>query len=376
MIKLGDVENHTYRKVGKQVQQRIDLLKVGGKMQDLPEELWHESFRFYMNDPNRKGGPNMRILRLDPTKPSLTVTGFVFNKFVHPFENRYITVREAARLQDFPDELTFKGSLGSTQQQIGNAVPVNLAKAVLESVTQSLKKAGVVEKHTLSALSLFSGAGGFDIGAGRVGEHGISIKTTLCTDVWKDACASLDTYLNGRTPVIEQDITQVSDPLTFYKTQADTDTIPELIYGGPPCQSFSQAGKQKGTSDERGNLVYEFMRFVSVLRPKAFVMENVSNLKGVENGQLINGLIREFSELGYTTNAKVLIATDYGSPQLRRRVFIIGILSTIGKPTFPIPSYSSLPSLLDKPYRNVGEAFDSLPIAFPHSSFSREPELI
>ena len=90
------LKNHIHRSVGEQVQKRIDFLKIGDKMQDLPEELWHESFKFYMNDPNRKGGPNMRIIRLDPYKPSLTVTGFIFNKFVPPHENRFITVREGA----------------------------------------------------------------------------------------------------------------------------------------------------------------------------------------------------------------------------------------------------------------------------------------
>jgi site-specific DNA-cytosine methylase len=56
-----------------------------------------------------------RLLRLDPGKPSLTVTGFIFNKFVHPYENRFISAREAARLQGFPDDIEFKGSLTSTQ---------------------------------------------------------------------------------------------------------------------------------------------------------------------------------------------------------------------------------------------------------------------
>ena len=98
-----EVKNHVARKVSDIVQKRINALKIGQKMQDLPEELWHESFRYYVKeDKTRKGGPNMRLIRLDPTQPSLTVTGFIFNKFVHPYENRYVTVREAARLQGFP----------------------------------------------------------------------------------------------------------------------------------------------------------------------------------------------------------------------------------------------------------------------------------
>ena len=66
------ISNHIARKVGEIVQKRIDHLGIGQKMQDLPEELWHESFRFYVKeDPTRRGGPNMRMIRLDPKKPSL-----------------------------------------------------------------------------------------------------------------------------------------------------------------------------------------------------------------------------------------------------------------------------------------------------------------
>ena len=100
--------NHITRRVGKEVQERIDTLKIGQKMQDLPEHLWHKSFRFYVKeDPTRVGGPNLRMIRLEPDKPSLTVTAFIFNKFVHPYENRFVTAREAARLQGFPDDLEF-----------------------------------------------------------------------------------------------------------------------------------------------------------------------------------------------------------------------------------------------------------------------------
>ncbi|WP_396034806.1 DNA cytosine methyltransferase [Candidatus Cyanaurora vandensis] len=110
------IHNHIARKVGVAVQERIDALKIGQKMQDLPEELWHDSFRYYLKeDPNRKGGPNMRMIRLSPEHPSLTVTAYIFNKFVHPYENRFISVREAARLQGFPDTLKFEGTLTSTQ---------------------------------------------------------------------------------------------------------------------------------------------------------------------------------------------------------------------------------------------------------------------
>jgi DNA (cytosine-5)-methyltransferase 1 len=369
-------KNHVHRRVGEQVQKRIDFLKIGDKMQHLPEELWHESFRFYMSDPNRKGGPNMRIIRLDPQKPSLTVTGFVFNKFVHPFENRFITVREAARLQDFPDTIEFKGSLSSTQQQIGNAVPVRLAEAVLTAVTQSLVKANAVSDGGLSALSLFSGAGGFDLGAERVNYKGIGIQTVVCLDNWADACSTLRSYFGDRVQVIEQDISQINAPAAFFAEHTTQGVLPDLIYGGPPCQSFSQAGKQRGVVDQRGNLIFDFIRFVEELRPKAFVMENVSNIKGVEDGQLVHQINEKFDKAGYNTAAKILSAAEYGSPQTRRRMFFIGIRKDIStKPSFPAPTNAALPSLLEPPYKTVGEAFAELPDAKPHQEKTKPKAL-
>ena len=363
------IANHVHRSVGEMVQKRIDCLKIGHKMQDLPEDLWHESFKFYMNDPNRKGGPNMRIIRLDPTKPSLTVTGFIFNKFVHPYENRFITVREAARLQDFPDELVFEGSLSSTQQQIGNAVPIRLAEAVLQTVLQSLLKTGIVTTNSISALSLFSGAGGFDIGAERVNVKGININTTLCIDNWSDACATIRGYFGNRVKVIEKDITQLKDPSDFYLTQTNLNNLPDLVYGGPPCQSFSQAGKQKSTFDQRGNLIFDFIRFVDSIRPKAFVMENVSNIKGVQEGQLLKQVIEDFQKIGYNTEAKLLTAADYGTPQTRRRMFIVGIRKEIGiLPSFPIPTHTSMLSWFEQQYTTVEQALSNLPSAVPNAS--------
>ena len=163
------VDNHIARRAGAKVQERIDALKIGQKMQDLPEHLWHESFRYYVKeDPNRQGGPNLRMIRLDPNKPSLTVTAYIFNKFVHPFVHRFVTVREAARLQGFPDAVRFAGTLTSTQMQVGNAVPVPLARAVLGQVAEQAQTWGFGAKP-LRAFSLFSGAGGMDIGAEATG---------------------------------------------------------------------------------------------------------------------------------------------------------------------------------------------------------------
>ncbi|MFD1957028.1 DNA (cytosine-5-)-methyltransferase [Paenibacillus thailandensis] len=358
-----EVYNHIARKVSDVVQKRIDTLKIGQKMQDLPEELWHDSFRYYVKeDPNRRGGPNMRMIRLDPNRPSLTVTGYIFNKFVHPYENRFITVREAARLQGFPDNVKFEGTLTSTQQQVGNAVPIPLAKAIFAQILTSAQKLGF-HKSNLSGLSLFCGAGGMDIGADQASLGSkYKIDTKVAIDIWDDACNTLRNYYRDKSNVFNIDITKITDPISTWRFLSGEKTCPDIIFGGPPCQAFSQAGKQKGTSDPRGQLIFEFLRFVEVLKPSFFVMENVSNLKGIVNGTLYSDIIRKMDEIGYNVSAEVLSAADFGAPQLRKRIIFIGCKKEIGKIEMPAPSHASEPDLIiPHPYKTVGEAFTGLP---------------
>lgn len=352
--------NHIARRVGSDVQRRINALKIGQKMQDLPEELWHDSFKFYVkHDSNRQGGPNLRIIRLHPDQPSLTVTGYVFNKFVHPYENRFITVREAARLQGFPDYLKFEGTLTSTQLQVGNAVPVLLAKAVFEQVVRQAQSFGLGNR-SLKAFSLFSGAGGMDIGA----ESTLRINIKVSLDCWSDACATMRGFFQERVYVLEKDISSIEDPLHLWQQTSNEVDAPDLIFGGPPCQAFSQAGKQKGVIDSRGSMIFEFLRFVERLNPPFFVMENVSNLKGVGGGSLYQQILENMKNLGYNVSVGLLLAADFGVPQLRRRLFFLGCRKEIGNITFPLPTHSSQIELFRlKPYTTVGEAFTNLPEA-------------
>ncbi len=359
-IQHQSIANHITRRVGSEVQKRINALKVGQKMQDLPEELWHDSFKYYVkHDPNRKGGPNLRMIRLEPNKPSLTVTGYVFNKFVHPDENRFITVREAARLQGFPDNIKFEGTLTSTQLQVGNAVPVPLAKAVFQHLIKQANLLGY-KNHSLKALSLFSGAGGMDIGAYLTN----NIDICLAIDNWSNACATLRGFFKDSSRILEKDVCAVEEPLNLWQQQSGETDKPDIVFGGPPCQAFSQAGKQKGFIDKRGVMIDEFLRFIKHLQPPFFVMENVSNLKGIANGSLYKSILENMTNLGYNVAVNSLLAADFGTPQLRRRLFFLGCRKDIGKIQLPLPTHSSQLELFGlQPYVTVGEAFANLPSA-------------
>jgi len=354
--------NHISRNSGGIVQERIESLKIGQKMQDLPEDLWHRSFKYYVKeDPDRKGGPNLRMIRLDPSKPSLTVTGFVFNKFVHPYADRFITVREAARLQGLPDELEFKGSLTSTQQQVGNAVPVELATAVFGRLLEHAVSNG--RGGPLSAFSLFSGAGGLDIGAGNAENGGCRIGVPLAMDSWKDACDTLSGYKGASTAVRQQDITEVGDPLGYWRENTGIGASPDIVFGGPPCQAFSQAGKQKALCDPRGTLIFEFLRFVGDIRPDYFVMENVPNIASVDKGGLLRQVLEHMRGMGYNVSSGVLCAADYGTPQMRKRMIFIGCDKRLGHVGLPPVTHCPSSNILGLPaYRTVGDAFDGIPL--------------
>jgi DNA (cytosine-5)-methyltransferase 1 len=366
------ISNHIARSVGSVVQQRIDLLGIGQKMQDLPEELWHDSFRFYVKeDPTRQGGPNLRMIRLDPARPSLTVTGYIFNKFVHPFENRFITVREAARLQGFSDAHRFEGTLTSTQQQVGNAVPVPFAEAMFKSVLQDARKLGF-NNNRLTAFSLFSGAGGLDMGAEQAEHNNLQIRTKVALDKWLDVCKTLQRYYGSRTEIVCNDISLIGNPMQCWRELSGETDPPDIVYGGPPCQAFSQAGKQKGVIDDRGTLIFEFLRFVGALRPSFFVLENVSNLKGIGKGVLYQQILDQIQEQGYNVSVATLLAADFGAPQLRKRIIFFGCRNDIGHLSIPTPTHCEKPSLFDLPYLTVGEVFHGLPEA-QYSSNNNRP---
>jgi DNA (cytosine-5)-methyltransferase 1 len=362
--------SHVARKVGPQVQKRINALKVGQKMQDLPEELWHDSFRFYVKeDPSRVGGPNLRIIRLDPRKPSLTVTGFIFNKFVHPIEDRYITPREAARLQGFPDDFLFYGTLTSVQRQVGNAVPVQMAQAVARQIlehAEHYKPFGlgkiIYKKSCFPAVSLFSGAGGMDLGFIRTTHRKAMLDVRVCVELDHDCCETLRRNVGSKVVVYERDISGLDHNEVLLNCQIEGSVLP-LVFGGPPCQAFSQAGKQKGVGDPRGELIYMFLRFVQATQPIYFVMENVSNLRGISRGSLLADIQSEMDRIGYNITCNLLCAADYGAPQLRRRLVFIGVRKPYPSVQAPLPTHGDVTEnlLIKHPYIGVGSAFEGLP---------------
>lgn len=103
-----------------------------------------------------------------------------------------------------------------------------------------------------------------------------------------------------------------------YKNQID------MLIGGSPCQSFSIAGKRMGTSCPRGNLIYEYFRIVEESQPKVFIYENVKGFLSIDKGETFKNFVQSFKDLGYTVSYQVLNTKDYGVPQNRERIYIVG----------------------------------------------------
>ena len=216
-----------------------------------------------------------------------------------------------------------------------------------------------------TALSLFSGAGGMDLG---VAEAGFEILASIENDPY--CCETLRFAAELeilKTKVIEADIKNV-DPLQLMTELGLQIGELNLLFGGPPCQPFSQIGKKKGLEDERGLLLFQMTRFAETFQPKVIFIEQVKGLlsargKNGEKGAILQLLLTELEALGYVPKWKVINAANYGVPQLRERVFIIATKEFNGF-RFPEPTHipKIQPSLLNnlKPYVTVGEVIAGL----------------
>ena len=175
-------------------------------------------------------------------------------------------------------------------------------------------------------LDLFAGIGGFRLGMESAGHECVG----FC-EIDKYARASYKAIHNTEGEIELHDITRVTDePIRRFGSV-------DVICGGFPCQAFSIAGNRRGFEDTRGTLFFEIARFASILRPKYLFLENVKGLLNHENGITFETIISTLDELGYNVEWQVLNSKDFGVPQNRERVFIIGHLrGGSGRKVFPL----------------------------------------
>ena len=202
----------------------------------------------------------------------------------------------------------------------------------------------------MKIISLFSGAGGLDLGFYRAG-----FQVVMANEYDKTIWATYER--NHSTPLIKGDIRNIKE--TDFPDNIDG------IIGGPPCQSWSEAGTLRGIDDDRGKLFYEYIRILKNKQPKFFLAENVSGMLANRHSSAVKNILNDFEECGYDVSIDLVNASDYGVPQDRKRVFYIGFRKDLNvkfkfpNPTTPTPE--SKKTLYDAIWDLKDNAIPALP---------------
>lgn len=213
----------------------------------------------------------------------------------------------------------------------------------------------------MKVVSLFSGAGGLDLGFKMAGNDII-----WANDIYADAVATYEKNLGNH--IILGDISSIS-----------TDNIPDcdIVIGGFPCQGFSVANTKRHAADERNALYKQLIRVIDAKSPKFFLAENVKGIKTLERGKVFQMILDDFSSMGYKVVSNTLNAADYGVPQKRLRVIIVGVRNDIDfEYSFPSPTNSECGEKGLPPWVSVAEAMEpipdpDLPNSLPNHDYSK-----
>jgi DNA (cytosine-5)-methyltransferase 1 len=392
----ADVPNHIALRHSEKVLQRYRLIPEGGRLpppQLLPPDIRRRNF-----------GNTYKRLHRD--RPSLTLVPGNNAFPVHPTEDRSLTPREGARLQGFPDDYVFAGTRAEQCQQVGNAVPVPLARRLAEAIAdhirseheareEALQSPGAVEAppvqlalplngsnrigprtgaRRLTAVSFFTGAGGLMLGFERAGF---------------DILTSYD-----RKNIVAQNLAINFPSVPHYKRDLEAMTLDEVqsnlglaaidvVFGGPPCEGFSIFGKRRFVNtkghrpedDPRNELPLKFVEIAVGLQPKVILMENVKGLMSTPRGDTtyIAEILGRLERGGYVAQHAVINCADYGIPQLRERLILIATLPDIAF-DWPRPKYFRDPKPWQRPWTTVGDVIADLEDPSTHDpEFSHVP---
>lgn len=341
-IKLNkrEILNHSTFKLSDLDMEMVRSIPQGGNWKDIPMQTVKKSKR--LSKITQTGGRTTLYGRIDYTKPSYTITTY-FNRpgngtYIHPIHNRVLSVREAARFQCFKDNYLFYGNKSQVLRQVGNAVPTLLAYQIARNIVEKCE--------CRTSIDLFCGAGGLTSGFKEAG-----IYSVLCNDIEESACITLKIN-NPEIEVFCGDITL--EETKDYIVERALEKNVDIICGGPPCQGFSMAGFRL-IDDPRNQLFKEFLEVVSRVKPKVIIFENVAGLLSFQGGAVYKSILQLFSEVGYHTEGRLLMASDYAVPQKRKRVIIICTRKDIG-----ILPESLFPKKITKDTKDQVTAFDAI----------------
>ena len=251
--------------------------------------------------------------------------------------------------------------LGKNEQLKGQVEPC-IMRASTKKEILAVKQTYLFEEKQkapqgLTALGLFSGGGGLDLGFAAAG-----FRIGCANDIDAFSCAT-HTLNKGKKCyrrhglAIQGDIRNIDAAGLLSEAGLGISDI-DIVLGGPPCQAFSVFGRRKGLEDSRGNLVWEYERIIREVQPTCFLFENVSGLKTIHNGTLYEDILKELALGGlYTVSAHSYQMADFGIPQFRDRIFFIGTKTGVIVPPME-PTHGPGKA---KPYRTAEEALKLLP---------------
>lgn len=372
-----EVDHHTMPSLSKLDRVMIGYVAPGGNWTSIPDTVPSKRLEQIRQMANTRGMVRTTYYsRLRYDRPSYTISTY-FNRpgngaNIHPWENRTLSCREAARLQSFPDSFVFEGTEAAVRTQIGNAVPPLLGYAIGKAI---MKKMG----DHIVFCDIFAGAGGLSYGlelAGFTGAAALELNPSAAGTFARNHSEAIKTIVGDI-----QDA-HVRDDLT--KAVASQIGAGQLwvLVGGPPCQGFSTAG-YRDENDVRNKLVDTYLALIAKLQPTVVVMENVPGILSMSKGQVIKGVYESLGKLGYhcTSQPWVVDAERYGVPQMRKRVIIVAAQEAAYLPDFPEPIFSKClgrrepiqkdqVSMMPQRYPiTVGEAFAGLPPLMPPNEY-------
>ncbi len=220
----------------------------------------------------------------------------------------------------------------------------------------------------LKVASFFCGCGGSDLGVLGGFDYltqsysSLPFEINYALDFDKYA---VETYnANFEHPAVCEDIKNVNiDEINQF----------DLLIGGFPCQSFSTVNPNKDTNDDRANLYKELVKILNIKQPKFFIAENVKGLMTLQKGEILQKVITEFEAVGYKVKYKLLLASNFGIPQKRERLFIVGVRNDLNIDyNFPENTHSELELFDKKPWNPLGTVIKNLEIEDKKYYFSQK----
>lgn len=308
----------------------------GGNWKNIPTSIPSQRLAQIRESYAKRGGSRSTYYgRLRPETPAYTINTY----FGRPGngchlhydyaggQHRVISQREAARLQSFPDDFVFLGSRTAINTQIGNAVPPLLGY----QIALHLGSPGIF-------VDLFSGAGGLALGFKWAGWRPI-----IANDIERIA---IETYAkNVDSSVVVGDIqdSEISSKIVSIANVA-RQLSPDsklFVLGGPPCQGFSTAGNSRSMQDERNSLFRNYTQIITAINPDGFIFENVMGLLNMEQGRVFEQIKMALESVTDQLSVWKLDTANYGIPQRRKRVILVGLKNQLQALLPPMPTTDS-----------------------------------